>query len=197
MKATPRSPRENSRLHAAWNRSNPTRDGMHPILDVTGQGQYVGNFLQVDTKYQGWWGEGDTIFHVDGKASTHTPGTEDEYGACWGFDHTYSYVYSGYIQMDEGQNRMYRWYLANPVRFQKSLEGGNPKPAQRRRQASAQPRRLHQRGLLVPGGRSSRPASSALCGKKRAHARGRLSENAAQVNRQYDRHGFSIVDGRL
>ncbi len=112
---------EKSRLHAAWNRSNPT-DGMHNLLEIKGTGQYVGNFLQVDTRYQGWWGEGDTIFHVDGNPITHTPGTEDEYGSCWGFEHTYSYVYSGYIQMDEGQNRMYRWYLANPVRFQKSLK---------------------------------------------------------------------------
>jgi hypothetical protein len=24
--------------------------------------------------------------------------------------------------MDDGKNRMYRWYLANPVRFQKSLD---------------------------------------------------------------------------
>jgi len=113
---------EKSRLHVAWSRSNPTRGGMHQLLETTGKGQYIGNFLQVNTKYEGWWGEGDTIFHVDGKALTHTPGTEDEYGSCWGFEHTYSYVYSGYIQMDEGKNRMYRWYIANPVRFQKSLE---------------------------------------------------------------------------
>jgi len=113
---------ERSRLHATWNRSNPTRDGMHELLEVTGTGQYIGNFLQVDTKYEGWWGEGDTIFHVDGRKVTHTPGTEDEYGSCWGFDHTYSYSYSGYIQMEEGRNRMYRWYLANPVRFQNSLK---------------------------------------------------------------------------
>lgn len=112
---------ETSRLHAAWNRSNPTRDGIHQLLEVSGRGQYIGNFLQVNTKYEGWWGEGDTIFHVDGKVLTHTPGTEDEYGSCWAFEHTYSYVYSGYIQMDEGKNRMYRWYIANPVRFQESL----------------------------------------------------------------------------
>ena len=112
---------EKSRLHAAWNRSNPT-DGMHRLLEVTGRGQYIGNFLQVDTRWPGWWGEGDTIFHVDGQAMTHTPGTEDEYGSCWGFGHTYSYIYSGYIQMEDGKNRMYRWYLANPVRFQKSLD---------------------------------------------------------------------------
>ena len=113
---------EKSRLHAAWNRSNPTVAGMHTLLDISGRGQYIGNFLQVATKFQAWWGEGDTIFHIDGTTMTHTPGTEDEYGACWGFGHTFAYLYSGYIQMDEGQNRMYRWYLANPVRFQKSLK---------------------------------------------------------------------------
>ncbi len=112
---------QTSRLHAAWNRSNPTHEGMHRLLDVTGRGQYIGNFLQVNTKYEGWWGEGDTIFQVDGRQFTHSPGTEDEYGSTWGFEHTYAYAYSGYIQMDEGRNRMYRWYLANPVRFQKSL----------------------------------------------------------------------------
>ena len=113
---------ETSRLHAAYNRSNPVRDGVHQLLDVAGTGQYIGNFLQVDTKWQGWWGEGDTDFEVDGRPLTHSPGTEDEYGACWGFEHTYSYIYSGYIQMDNGRNRMYRWYLANPVRFRKSLK---------------------------------------------------------------------------
>jgi hypothetical protein len=113
---------EKSRLHATWSRSNPTRDGMHQLLEVSGKGHYVGNFLQVNTEYEGWWGEGDTIFQVDGKSLTHTPGTEDEYGSTWAFGHTYSYVYSGYIQMDEGKNRMYRWYMANPIRFQKSLK---------------------------------------------------------------------------
>jgi hypothetical protein len=113
---------ETSHLHALWNRSNPTKDGMHTLLDITGRGQYIGNFLEVDSKYKGWWGEGDTIFHVDGEAMTHTPGTEDEYGSCWGFEHTYQYIYSGYLQMQGGLNRMYRWYLANPVRFQKSLK---------------------------------------------------------------------------
>jgi len=78
----------------------------------------VGNFLQVHSRYPGWWGEGDTIFHIDGKTTTHTPGTEDEYGSCWGFEHTYSYLNSGYLLMEEEDHRMYRWYLPNPVRFQ-------------------------------------------------------------------------------
>ena len=113
---------EQSRLHATWSRSNPTRDAVHPILAVSGKGQYVGNFLQLNTTFEGCWGEGDTLFYVDGEIFTHSPGTEDEYGSAWGFDHTYSYIYSGYIDMGERENRMYRWYLANPVRFQKSLK---------------------------------------------------------------------------
>lgn len=113
---------EKSRLHCQWHRSNPTQNAIHPILEVQGRGHYVGNFLQVHSKYRGWWGEGDTIFHIDGKTITHTPGTEDEYGSCWGFEHTYSYLESGYLLMEKEDHRMYRWYLANPVRFQQSLK---------------------------------------------------------------------------
>jgi hypothetical protein len=110
-----------SRLHACWRRSNPTQ-GMHTILETRGRGHYVGNFLQVYTRYKGWWGEGDTIFQVDGKPITHTPGTEDEYGSCWGFGGTFASACCGYLENREGHHRMYRWYLANPVRFQESLK---------------------------------------------------------------------------
>lgn len=115
--------RETSRLHAAWRRSRPgqNKDALHTMLEIVGRGQYIGNFLQVNTDYEGWWGEGNTTFEVDGETLTHSPGTEDEYGSTWGFGHTFSYPYSGYIQMDVGQNRMYRWYFANPVHFSKSL----------------------------------------------------------------------------
>ena len=118
----PQFAREKSRLCCVWRRSNPTSDGLHTILDVRGHGHYVGNFLQVYTRFAGWWGEGDTIFHVDRKKVTHTPGTEDEYGACWDFGKPYSYLYSGYLQNEKGNHRMYRWYLANPVRFRESLK---------------------------------------------------------------------------
>jgi hypothetical protein len=111
-----------SRLHCAWRRSNPTEQALHTILEARGHGQYVGNFLQVHTKFKGWWGEGDTIFHIDSKAVTHTPGTEDEYGSCFGFGSQYAYGCFGHIQDDKGDNRMYRWYLVNPVRFGNSLK---------------------------------------------------------------------------
>jgi len=116
---------EKSRLHAEWRRSNPVEKGLHTILDVQGRGQYVGGFLQVTSRNSGiWFGEGDTVFTVDGEAMTHSPGTEDEYGSCWKDPHwrTFSHLYSGHILNEKGVNRMYRWYLTNPVRFQHSLK---------------------------------------------------------------------------
>jgi hypothetical protein len=55
---------------------------------------------------------------------THSPGTEDEYGsawAAWQIGLLYSHAYVGNIQMETGKNRLYRWYIPDPVRFQKSL----------------------------------------------------------------------------
>jgi Protein of unknown function (DUF2961) len=119
---SPQFAQEKSRLHSAWRRSNPVNAGRHTILDAKGRGHYVGNFLQVDTRFQGWFGEGDTVFHRDGETYAHSPGTEDEYGACWDFGEPFSYLECGYLEKHGGKNRMYRWYLSNPVRFQKSLK---------------------------------------------------------------------------
>lgn len=116
---------ERSRLHCEWRRSNPVTNGLHTIMEVRGRGQYVGSTLQVASKNPGiWFGEGDTVFHLDGKTAGHTPGTEDEYGSCWEDPHwrTFASIYCGHILNENGVNRMYRWYVANPVRFQHSLK---------------------------------------------------------------------------
>jgi len=116
---------ESSRLHCEWRRSNPVTKGLHTILEARGRGQYVGSLLHVVSKSPGvWFGEGDTIFHLDGKTVTHSPGTEDEYGSCWEDPRwrTFSSLYCGHPLNENGINRMYRWYVANPVRFQRGLK---------------------------------------------------------------------------
>jgi hypothetical protein len=115
---------EGSRLHCAWRRSNPVRNGLHTLLEAQGRGHYVGSVLQVSSRFRGWFGEGDTLFHLDGTSLTHTPGTEDEYGSCWegpGWS-IFSSLYCGHLLNRDGVNRMYRWYVANPVRFQRSFK---------------------------------------------------------------------------
>jgi hypothetical protein len=113
---------EASRLHCTWRRSNPADASLHTLLQADGHGHYVGGFYQVRSTYPGWWGEGDVIFRVDGRPITHAPGTEDEFGSCWGFDSTFSLPYCGYIHQEGGRHLMYRWYVANPVRFRESLK---------------------------------------------------------------------------
>ena len=117
--------KEKSRLHCEWRRSNPVTNGLHTVMETSGKGQYVGSILQVTSKTPNiWFGEGDTIFHLDGHSFGHTPGTEDEYGSCWEDPHwrTFSSSYCRHVLNENGVNRMYRWYVANPVRFQKSLK---------------------------------------------------------------------------
>lgn len=116
---------ETSRLYSRWQRSNPVTGGLHRILDTSGRGHYVGSILQVVSKDHGvWFGEGDTNFLIDGEKIIHSPGSEDEYGSCWANSSwsTYDTPYCGHPLNRDGVNRMYRWYFANPVRFQKGLQ---------------------------------------------------------------------------
>ena len=52
----------------------------------------------------------------------HSAGTEDEYGSCWGMGGAFTRPYCGYLPDGAERHLLYRWYLANPVRFQQSLK---------------------------------------------------------------------------
>jgi len=55
-------------FHAQFRRANPLRRGeVYTILDgVRGQGHYVGTYLAWQVNNNGWWGEGEIKFYVDG-----------------------------------------------------------------------------------------------------------------------------------
>jgi len=55
-------------FHAQWRRSMTTREHPeHTILDgVKGRGHYVGTFLAWTQLSNGWWGEGEIKFYIDG-----------------------------------------------------------------------------------------------------------------------------------
>jgi hypothetical protein len=127
-------------FHAQWRRSNPVRGGIHTILDgVAGQGQYVGTYLAWQTNSNGWWGEGEVKFYLDGDTDHPTingTGTEDYVGGAWGFEHVpghgylpYTSQYLGFHQVTgtdnfgRGNQRfgMYRWHIPDPIRFATDL----------------------------------------------------------------------------
>jgi len=120
-------------LHAQWRRSVTTREyPEHVILDgVQGRGQYVGTFLAWTQFSNGWWGEGEIKFYIDGDTDHPTicgTGTEDYFGGAWGFGgETYSTPFLGYplYRREPGEvprHGLYRWHMLDAVRFKENLK---------------------------------------------------------------------------
>lgn len=126
-------------FHAQWRRSNPLPyKQVHTLLDnVRGKGHYVGTYLAWQANNNGWWGEGEIKFYMDGDKAFPTicgTGTEDYFGGAWCFEQGGQYgVYSTpflglpqVIQPDgfyHSQMRfgMYRWHIMDPIRFEQEL----------------------------------------------------------------------------
>ncbi|MCA9437155.1 MAG: DUF2961 domain-containing protein [Candidatus Omnitrophica bacterium] len=107
---------------------NQHGENNYVVLDTQGRGQYVGTFMAIDSKPGGWWGEGDEMIFIDGeeKPSIVGTGTEDYFGNAWGFTHAFSYPFYGApflrnVSNGNKQTCMYRWHIADPIRFQKSI----------------------------------------------------------------------------
>ena len=128
-------------FHAQFRRVNPQpyRE-VYTILDgVKGKGQYVGTYLAVGAHNNGWWGEGEVKFYIDGDREFPTingTGTEDYFGASYDFQNQdrkayqpFSSPYTGLVQVIEpdghyqSQQRfgMYRWHITDPIRFDSDL----------------------------------------------------------------------------
>lgn len=133
-------PSESAYFHAQWRRNNPLPYGeVHTLLDgVSGQGHYVGTYLAWGVNNNGWWGEGEIKFYLDGDRDFPTicgTGTEDYFGGAWNFEHpkgeygVYSTPFLGLPQvirpdgLYQSQQRfgMYRWHVMDPIRFEKDL----------------------------------------------------------------------------
>jgi hypothetical protein len=85
-------PADAALFHAQWRRTLTTREfPEHTILDgVTGRGHYVGTACAWSQMSNGWWGEGEVKFFMDGDRDQPTicgTGTEDYFGGAWNFEH--------------------------------------------------------------------------------------------------------------
>jgi hypothetical protein len=114
---------------------------VYTILDgARGRGHYVGTYLAWEVRSPGWWGEGEIKFFLDGDQEFPTicgTGTEDYFCGSYNFEdretrryQTFSTPYTGLAQVLPpdviylpGQRfGLYRWHIADPVRFQKDLK---------------------------------------------------------------------------
>jgi hypothetical protein len=97
-------------------------------MEATGRGHFVGVTMSVLQNQDGWWGEGDDMFFVDGekRPSINGTGSEDYFLGAWDFgDHPFSYALFGApvkgTEFAGSRSSVYRFHLDSPIPFTKSL----------------------------------------------------------------------------
>ena len=113
------------------------------VDSIRGKGQYVGTYMAYESRNNGWWGEGEIKFFMDGDTKFPTicgTGTEDYFCGSYDFDTQkkgenasayteFSGPYTGLPQVIRGDGHydimqrfgLYRWHVTDPVRFDRSL----------------------------------------------------------------------------
>ena len=142
-------PKEAAYFHAQFRRTNPLPYKQNYVLvdSIRGKGQYVGTYMAYGSHNNGWWGEGEIKFFIDGDTDYPTingTGTEDYFCGAYDFDThrrndqgieesdytEFSSPYTGLAQVLKGDGHysvaqrfgLYRWHIKDPVRFDKDLK---------------------------------------------------------------------------
>lgn len=126
-------------FHAQFRRVNPLPyKSVYTILDnVRGRGQYVGTYMFWGVNNNGWWGEGEIKFYLDGDTDFPTicgTGTEDYFCGSYNFDIGGSYreyctPYAGLTKVIRPDGlysanqrfSLYRWHIPDPITFDEDI----------------------------------------------------------------------------
>lgn len=131
-------PEDAAYFHAQFRRTNSNLTSDYTMIDgIKGKGHYVGTYMAWGVNNNGWWGEGEIKFFMDGDSKYPTicgTGTEDYFCGSYNFDRNGKYnefctPYAGLHQVIRpdglytSQQRfgLYRWHIADPIRFEKEL----------------------------------------------------------------------------
>ncbi len=134
-------PEQAAYFHAQFRRVNPVPyKDVFTILDgVQGRGHYAGTYMAWGVNNNGWWGEGEIKFFMDGDKEFPTicgTGTEDYFCGSYNFENKetkqyqeFTTPYAGMPQvirpngLYDSQQRfgLYRWHIMDPVRFEQDL----------------------------------------------------------------------------
>lgn len=136
-------PEDCAYFHAQFRRTNPLPyKTAYTILDgVQGKGHYVGTFMAWGVNNNGWWGEGEIKFFMDGDQEYPTicgTGTEDYFCGSYNFEDPnthdryvpFTTPYAGLHQVitpdtlynSQFRFGMYRWHITDPIRFESDLK---------------------------------------------------------------------------
>ncbi|MFZ4695260.1 MAG: glycoside hydrolase family 172 protein, partial [Verrucomicrobiia bacterium] len=135
-------PKDAAYFHAQWRRSNPLPyKEVHTLLDgVKGWGHYVGTSMAWGANNNGWWGEGEIKFFMDGDKEFPTicgTGTEDYFCGSYNFENKVTQQYQEFTGPYTGvphivrsngvydanmRFSLYRWHIPDPIRFERDLK---------------------------------------------------------------------------
>lgn len=132
-------PEDAAYFHAQFRRTPYNETSDFTLIDgIKGKGQYVGVYLAWGLRNNGWWGEGEIKFFIDGDKDYPTicgTGTEDYFCGSYNFDRNGRFTefctpYTGLCQVirPDGTYRsqerfgLYRWHIVDPIRFEKNLK---------------------------------------------------------------------------
>ncbi|MCU0357324.1 MAG: DUF2961 domain-containing protein [Cyclobacteriaceae bacterium] len=141
-------PADAAYFHAQFRRVNrlPYKQDYVLVDNIKGKGHYVGTYMAWEVHNNGWWGEGEIKFFMDGDTQFPTicgTGTEDYFCGSYDWDTKrkvaegvevveyteYTGPYAGLHQVIKGDGHyqvmqrfgMYRWHINDPIRFEKDL----------------------------------------------------------------------------
>lgn len=135
-------PEDEGYFHAQFRRVNPLPyKDVYTIVDgIKGKGHYVGTYMAWGVNNNGWWGEGEIKFYMDGDQDFATivgTGTEDYFCGSYNFENKatrqyqeFTTPYTGMPQVIrpdgayQSQQRfgLYRWHIMDPIRFEEDLK---------------------------------------------------------------------------
>ncbi len=110
------------------NGKNLDGTGNYVWVEATGQGHFAGVTMSVLENADGWWGEGDDMFFIDGEKlpSINGTGSEDYFLGAWDFGgKPFAYATFGapVVGLERAGERwsVYRFHLDSPIPFTRSL----------------------------------------------------------------------------
>jgi len=142
-------PSDAAYFHAQFRRVHnlPYKQDYVLVDNIKGKGHYVGTYMAYEVHENGWWGEGEIKFFMDGDTQWPTiagTGTEDYFCGSYDWDTKkkneagvevveyteYTGPYAGLHQVIRGDGHyqvmqrfgMYRWHINDPIRFDKDLK---------------------------------------------------------------------------
>ncbi|MBL7861495.1 MAG: DUF2961 domain-containing protein [Cyclobacteriaceae bacterium] len=142
-------PTDAAYFHAQFRRVHrvPYKEDYVMVDNIKGRGHYVGTYMAYEIHDNGWWGEGEIKFFMDGDKQYPTiigTGTEDYFCGSYDWDTRkkvaegvevveyteYTGPYTGLHQVIKGDGHyqimqrfgMYRWHINDPIRFEKDLK---------------------------------------------------------------------------